>query len=312
MVKSELLKPVVFIVFLSACLLIVCYGNASAEWLFYDDGAPEHESSDLPFQGVRFSLPDTMVRAPLLSIEFYYATIYEFCPVTLSITDHDHSIPLGDPIGYSAVDGWNFLDVSQMGMTVPHNFYIVIENTGCGSPVLDSSLSMDRSFKGRHLASLTTRFSRNLVLRAEVGIPIDIPVYEEWRMAVNEKMILKGEEIGKQKIMSDHEELMILYEDGSLAMDNGLFGYWMQKGKKFRFSLDPEDLREFIADLLMNEFDSETSGVIVTKTDFTGKVKKNGLMQGTWKIFANVTLYDSDTGTKVTIKKKYLEIPDEF
>jgi len=58
-------------------------------WLYYDNGIAANPSSFFKFQGVRFSLPDGIIRDQLLTIRFYYSCS-GFCPVTIYITGHDH------------------------------------------------------------------------------------------------------------------------------------------------------------------------------------------------------------------------------
>ncbi|MDQ7787573.1 MAG: hypothetical protein RDU01_08185 [Thermodesulfovibrionales bacterium] len=310
--KSKFLKFGISLCIYLASLFIVCNADASSEWLLYDDGTAAHESSDFPYQGVRFSLPDDVVRVPLLSIEFYYATSFEFCPVMLYIMNHDLSVPVADPIEYSAVNGWNYLDISNRGITVPHNFYIIIEKQSCGSPVLDDSFSTGRSFKGRYLESLTTPFSYNLLLRAEIGDEIIVPVYEQWSLSITNKMTLKIDGMGTQKVIDEFQGLITLYEDGSVETGEGLFGFWIQREKKFTFYLDPEDIREYITDVLINEFETEPSEVIVTKSTYTGKIKKNGAMKGALKVYTKITTNDTMASGEVILDNKFMEIPDEF
>src|SRR4030042_4058527 len=75
-------------------------------WLYYDNGIAANPSSFLKFQGVRFSLPDGIIKTQLLTIRFHYSCS-DFCPVTIYITGHDHKTGLTTPINYLANNSWN-------------------------------------------------------------------------------------------------------------------------------------------------------------------------------------------------------------
>jgi hypothetical protein len=290
--------------------IILCLSSgkvqASPEWLYYDEGTPENPSSSFPFQGVRFSLPDNVIKAQLLTIRFYFSCAGE-CPLTLHITRHDHKSELIPPIQYTAKDSWNDVSVAGLNITVPHNFYIILENHTAGSPVIDNETSEKRSFKGQFLESVNTHLSHNLLIRAEIGAPLDVPVVKKWSATVDEQVKYK---IQKQKTIKiknpAYAEQWTLYADGSCAFDNNLFGLWQQKGKKYAIDLDPEDINDLIAERLSDEIED----TIVTKASFTWSEKKNGTMRGQYKFSAGTYFVDYEAVGSVFIQGKITGIPE--
>ena len=283
-----------------------------SEWLYYDEGDPVHAGSSLPYQGVRFSLSGDSIRSPLLQVAFYYSTDAAFCPVKIHITDHSHSARLADPVSYDAVNGWNYLDVSMLDISVPHNFYIILENSKCGSLMLDNQDLNARSFKGNYPKSMTTRLSHDLLIRAEIGEPWEIAVLKEWDVFISEKITVKQSGAAAQKILKDFTETWTLFSENSFITDNNIYGLWKQNKQKFQISLDPEEVREHLIEGLSYELSREISDVIVTRTIFSGKVATDGAVQGTLKIFAKITFFDSDISAKATIERKFLGIIAEL
>jgi hypothetical protein len=282
---------------------------ALSEWLYYDEGDAVHAGSSLPYQGVRFSLPGDSVRAPLLQVAFFYSTNLAFCPVKIHMTDHSHFTRLADRINYDAVNGWNYLDVSMFGISVPHNFYVILENRKCGSLMMDNNELSGRSFKGNYLKSMTTQLSHDLLIRAEIGEAWEIPVLQEWNVSINEKLIIKQAGAATQKILKDFGESWTLYAENSFATNNNIYGIWKQKLKKFQISLDPEEIREHLVVSLSNDLTREIADVVVTKISFTGNIETDETIKGTLKIFAKISFFDSDASAKVTIERKFAGIP---
>ncbi len=283
-------KVVTLIITIASVIVATTFAGGTettSEWLSYDDDFAASPSSSFKFQGVRFSLPYDVVRAQLLSVSFYYSAP-ESCPVTVHVTSFDHRIELITPIDYSAGNAWNNLDLSGYNLLVPHNFYVILEIYNCGSPVIDDDESSGRSFKGRSLRSLNTHQSRNLLIRSEIGPSISIPVTKEWDVNITEKVKIKIKGQKTEIDMSDYTEKWTLFDDGSFRTDNELYGIWKQKGSKFAFLLDPEDIGELIAD----DFLEDVTSVIVPKIIFIGKEKKDGTIKGKYKAYAGVHFQD--------------------
>ncbi len=297
------------VIILIAFLVLSIQASAYSEWLVYDEGDAVYAGSGLPYQGVRFSIPGENVRAPLPQIAFYYSTNLAFCPVKIHITDHSHSTRLTNRIYYDAVNGWNYLDVSMFGISVPHNFYIILENRKCGFLMLDNNDLSERSFKGNYLKSMTTRLSHDLLIRAEIGEAWEIPVLQEWNVSVSEKLTVKQAGAATQKIVKDFGEVWTLFTESSFATNNNIYGIWKQKLKKFLISLDPEEVRAHLIETLSNDLVFEISDVIVAKISFTGKVAADGTINGVLKIFAKISFFDSDASARVTIERKFTGIP---
>lgn len=303
-------KPSVFCFLLKigllAMLMYVPAKEASAEWLFYDEDSAGNPSSSFEFQGVRFSLPDETVKAPLQKISFYYSCSGS-CPVTIHITGFDHKTVLMPPIDYTAGDGWNEIDVSGFALLVPHTFYVILEKQGTGSPVLDEGMNAGRSFKGHFLASMNIPLSRNLIVRAEIGPSVMIPVLKQFDVDITEttKVNIQGNRPEKfERIFSDK---WTLFSDGTFMTENYLYGTWKQKGKKLIFFYDPED----IVNLLKDDMPYETMNVTVAKISFSGAEKKDRTMKGSYKIYAGAYFYEYDSVGKILIGGKFIAVPDE-
>ncbi len=284
-------------------------GAASPQWLLYDDGEALHPGSSLRYQGVRFSLPDEGIRTPLLQVAFFYATGNAFCPVKIHITDHTHSVHLADRISHNAVNGWNYLDLSFMGISVPHNYYIIVENKKCGFLMLDDHDVSDRSFKGNYLKSMTTRLSHDLLIRSEIGDIWDIPVRFAWNVSGSEHIILTQSGSPPQKIMREIGENWTLYTENSFVSHEKLYGTWKQKKQKFQVSLDFEEVRAHLMESLPADFGREVADVIVTKILFSGKIADDGTIKGSLKIFAKISFFDSTNLAKVRVEKQFIGIP---
>lgn len=289
-------------------LVLTVQPSASAEWLFYDEGEAVHPGSSMPYQGVRFSLPGETVRASLSQIAFFYTTEAAFCPIGIQITDHSHSARLADRIDYNAVSGWNYLDFSLMGISVPHNFYVILVNRKCGYPMLDNQEAGTRSFKGNYLQSMTTRLSHDLLIRSAIGEPLEIPVLKKLDVLISEVITVKQPKTAPRKIAKDSWGMWTFYADSSLAADNNLYGIWKQKGRKFQVSLDSEEVREYLIASLSEDFSREISDLVVAKISFTGTAAANGTIRGTVKIYAQVFFSDNTSGT-VTIVRKFNGTP---
>ncbi len=255
--------------------------ETALRWLYYDNGIAANPSSSFKFQGVRFSLPDGVVKTQLLTIRFYYFCL-DFCPVTIYITGHDHKTALTTPINYLANNSWNEIDVSGYDILVPHNFYIILKNLGSGSPDIDNKNDVGRSFKGRYLSSMNTLLSHNLLIRAELGSPISIPVLKEWNMSVREKIKVHVQGHASETNVHDYSEKWTLYTDGSFATESNLYSIWKQKGSQFIVSIDPEDM----VDIIEQMFDGQITNVKVTKISFTWKEAKDGTIKGSYKIYS--------------------------
>jgi hypothetical protein len=306
-------------IFLSLALLIFATvmllsnpAEGSSEWLVYDNYYPERSSPSFSYQGVRFSLSDGVVSAPLLTIRFYYSTSSLVCPVTVHITGHDYTKQLAEPITYNAVNGWNELDVSAFAISATHNFYIILESSVCGNPMLDDGTSYERSFKGRYLENLTSRCSSNLLIRAEVGEPILISEFNAFISSISEKIKVEIQGNGKQTFLNNYDETWNLYSEGSFEIDSKLYGLWDLKRSKYRFSFDPEDISEDIGGMLEDMSYGENSDIIVTKESCAGKKKKDGSMSGTCTFYIKVYFNDFEAPGSVIIEKKFKAVPAVF
>ena len=292
-----------------AAAIAICASDAEAapEWIYYDSGSADNAGSSFDYQGVRFSLADDMLTAPLLAVSFYYQGL-ESCTVTIHITSFDHVTELATPILYAVVNGWNDVDVSDLNIAIPHNFYVILESNGCGYPLLDDEDSVGRSFKGRFLESLNTRMSHNLLIRSEVGSPLSIPIFEEWNVQII-KEITKIR-VGRQseKHVDSFDEKWTLYTDGSFKTESESYGMWVQKSNKFRIFLDPEDVREDMESMSEDMLDSDVIDVIVTKMNFTLSEKKDGTIKGQYKAYAGMHFGDDKTGI-MTIERKFTGVP---
>jgi hypothetical protein len=306
MANRPLLTYLLTVVFL--LFSMISADAEGSEWLYYDEGDPVHAGSGLPYQGVRFSLPGDGVRSPLLQVAFYFSTDTASCPVKIHITDHSHSARLADPVSYYAVNGWNYLDLTKSGIWVPHNFYVILESRTCGSLMLDDNEQNSRSFKGNHLKSLATRLSHDFLIRAEVGEPAALSVIKKWDVTGSEKTTVQQKGVATQRIIRDFGEAWTLYDDASIVTDDTLYGLWKQNKQKFQISLDPEEVREHLIEGLSYELSREISDVIVTRTIFSGKIATDGAVKGTLKIFAKITLFDSDIPAKAIIERKFVGI----
>jgi hypothetical protein len=275
-----LFTPVIMAIGVTA---VSCWATEPAlGWLYYDDGTAGNPSSTSKFQGVRFSLPDGVVKTQLFTILFYYSCS-DSCPLTIHITGYDHKTKLIAPISVFAYDSWNEIDVSRYNIVVPHNFYIILERVGEGVPYVDDNEDDEgRSFTGRHLASMNTLLSRNLLIEAELGSPVSIPILKEWNVSVTKKLKISIKGNASEIGTSDYSEEWTLYADGSFATDSYLYGIWKQKDNKCIVSLDPEDM----IDSIENMVDDHISRVKVTKINFTWKERKDGTIKGSYKIYA--------------------------
>lgn len=285
-------------------------GADASQWLFFDDGEAVHPGSSLRYQGVRFSLPDEGIRAPLLQIALFYATGNAFCPVKIHITDHTRSVRLTDRISLDAVNGWNYLDLSLLGLSVPHNFYVILENKKCGFLMMDNQEVSSRSFKGNYLKSMTTRLTHDLLMRAKIGDIWDVPMRYEWNISWSERVILKQSGSPTQTRERElRDKVWKLYADNSFVSDGKLYGIWKQKKQKFQVSLDFEEVRAHLMESLPSDFGREVADVIVTKIVFTGKIADDGMIAGILKIFAKVSFFDTAQLAKVKVEKHFIGLP---
>jgi hypothetical protein len=292
-----------------AAAIAICVSEAKAEpeWIYYDSGSADHAGSSFDYQGVRFSLANDVLTAPLLAVSFYYQGL-ESCTVTVHITSFDHVTELVSPIVCAALNGWNEVDVSDLNIAVPHNFYVILEGNGCGYPLLDDEDSVDRSFKGRFLESLNTRMSHNLLIRSEVGSPLSIPIFGEWNVYITDKTKIR---VGghSKKSPDSYPEKWTLYTDGSFKTENESYGTWQQKRNKFRIFLDPEDVREDMESLSEDILDGEdVTDIIVTRMNFTWSEKKDGRIKGQNKAYAGMHFDDNKTGSMI-IQRKFTGVP---
>lgn len=263
---------------------VSCWATEPAlGWLYYyDDGTADNPSSTSKFQGVRFSLPDGVVKTQLFTIRFYYSCS-DSCPLTIHITGYDHKTKLVAPISVLANDSWNEIDVSGYNILVLHNFYIILERDGEGVPYVDDNEDDEgRSFTGRYLASMDTLLSRNLLIAAELGSPVSIPILKEWNVSVTEKLTVSIKGHALEIDTNDYSEEWTLYADGSFATNSYLYGIWKQKGNKCTVSLDPEDM----IDSIENIVDDYMSRLKVTKINFTWTERRDGTIKGSYKIYA--------------------------
>lgn len=292
-----------------AMFVVVDHTPAKAEWIVYDDDVPMHAGSGMRYQGVRFTLPGVSVRAPLRQIAFFYSTTALSCPIKVHVTDHSRSTRLANIITIDAANGWNFLDISALGISVPHNFFIILENRKCGFPMLDNQEASERSFKGNHLKSMTTRLSHDLLMRAEIGEAWEIPVQQEWDVSIVEKITIRKAGEADRKIPRDVSERWTLYAENSFTAGNSIFGIWKPKKQKFQISLDFEEVREHLINNLLLDLDHDIFDARVTKVSFKGKVIADGAIEGTMKIFGKIFFFGADSWAKVTVERKFTGIP---
>ena len=286
-------------------ILYIPAREASAEWLFYDKGPAANPNSSFKFQGVRFSLPKETVKAPLQKISFNYSCSGS-CPVTVHVTDHDHKTNLMNPIDYTAGNGWNEIDVSGFALLVPHTFYVILERHGTGSPAIDNETSAGRSFKGHFLASMNTLLSHNLLVRAEIGPSVVIPVLKKLDSVITEKTKVNIQGNGSENLIRTFSEKWTLFSDGTFMTENFMYGTWKQKGRKLLFSYDFED----IGNLLKN-MPYGTMTVSVAKISFRGTEKKDQTIRGSYKIYAGAHFHDYNSVGKILIEGKFVAAPDE-
>jgi hypothetical protein len=307
--RQWMLFVVILISVVMTVLLFVWEREAAADWIYYDDGVPAHAGSDFQYQGVRFSLPEDVLEAPLLTISFYYnCNGAGSCPVTLHITGSDHMAHLVEPIDYTAIDGWNTLDISDLNLTAPHNFYIILESHECGYPLMDDEPSAERSFKGRFLQSLNTRLSYNLLVWTEVGPPLSIPLLKQWKVYVKEKVKVKIKP-HSETIKNEYSERWALYPDGSFETEDYIYGMSKQKGKKYAVFLDPEDIRNEIWGMMEDISFDEIADVIVTKITFTWTERKDGSIKGKYTAYAGINFQNSGLAT-VIVNRTFKGTPD--
>jgi hypothetical protein len=290
-------KCYVAIVFLLVVTCLLKNADAS-EWIFYDNETP-YASSASVFQGVRFTLPEGVVRAPLSAIRFYF-TGTEPCEVTVHIVNADDMTHIVEPLEHPALNGWNEMDVSAYEAKVPHNFYIVVESGGCGYPMFDDEPDAMRSFKGQTLQGLTARLSYHLLIQAGIGDPLYVATVRTWAVEVEEKIKIRVDKKKRDTESFSWSEEWTLYEDGSVCLGPGLYGRWQQKKGRFIILMDREDIREMIE----NEVSYDLSNVNVATIVFSGWVRKNGRCKGKLKAFSNAYVFEyEDTGT-VILKRR--------
>jgi len=288
------------------CLILAGKPCVNAEWIAYDDGDAVHAGSGLKYQGVRFSLPDDAVRASLRQISFFYWTNGASCPVGVYLTDHSRSGRLAERLLVTVQQGWNVFDVSDLDVSVPHHFYVALENLKCGFPMLDNDERSERSFKGNHLKSMTTRLSHDLVLRVEIGDRQEIPIAREWDVYVSERVGVKRGGLTKQIFSYTTQERWVLYSDDSFVIPEGIFGLWKQRGNRFRVSLDPEQVREHLFGLSAQYFaEGELADVRVTKITFDGTISPEGVIGGRLIISAGLRFVDVPHFGQITIRRQF-------
>jgi hypothetical protein len=206
-----------------------------------------------------------------------------------------------------ANNSWNEIDVSESNILVPHNFYIILENSGSGSPAIDNENDVRRSFKGRHLASMNTSLRHNLLIRAELGPPVSIPRLKEWDISVTGQMKISIQGNGSETNIHEYSEKWILYTDGSFAQENYLYGIWKQKGSTFIVSLDQKDM----IDRIKNMADKHLANIIVTKINFTWKENKEGIIRGSYKIYAGALFEDYNNLGMIILQGNFTGTPTE-
>jgi hypothetical protein len=304
-----IMKPRSFCFLLKISLLIIVMhipdGEASAEWLFYDTGSADNPGSSFKFQGVRFSLPEETVKAPLQKISFHYSCSGS-CPVTIHITNHDRKTRLINPIDYTAVNGWNEIDVSGFALLVPHSFYVILERHGTGCPSIDNETSAGRSFKGTFLASMNTLLSHNLLVRAEIGPAVVIPVLKKFDSVVTETTKVNIQGNAPEKLIRTFSAKWTLFSDGTFMTENYVYGTWRQKGRKLLFSYDPEDIVNLLKDMPYGKMT-----VSVAKISFSGMERKDRTIKGAYKIYAGAHFHDYNSVGKILIEGKFVAAPDE-
>lgn len=298
--KHLILSVIISISVVMTVILFIREREAAADWIFYDDGSPAYAGSDFQYQGVRFSLPEDVLEAPLLAISFYYnSNNAGSCPVTIHITDANHVTNLVAPIDYTAVDGWNTFDISDLNLAAPHNFYVILERHECGYPSMDDEPGAERSFKGRFLQSLNTRLSYNLLIRAEVGPPLSIPLLKQWDMSVKEKIKVSLKHHHSETTKNEYSERWTLYPDGSFETENYVYGMSKQKGKKYTVFLDPEDIRDEIWGMMEDISFDDIADVIVTKITFTWTERKDGSIKGKYRAYASINFQNIGLATLI-------------
>lgn len=74
-------------------------------------------------------------------------------------------------------------------------------------------------------------------------------------------------------------------------------------------SLDSEDIRTHLLDILPDYVTGEIADVMVTKVKFTGKILADESIKGTLKIYAKISFFDSHVAAKMTLERKLAGIP---
>ena len=147
----------------SICHLQIRETKANTLELAYDNNTPAVNNVNY-FVGVRFSLPPGISQARLTQVKFAWLNPGD--PVTVHITAADHVTELATPIStFASPDTWTNLGVSNLGIVVSGDFYVVLERTGgVGNFRSDGLPNVGRSFTGTSLATLTNLYPMGNIL----------------------------------------------------------------------------------------------------------------------------------------------------
>ena len=112
---------------------------------------------------------------------------------------------------------------------------------------------------------------------------------------------------GSETNIHEYSEKWILYTDGSFAQENYLYGIWKQKGRTFIVSLDQEDM----IDRIKNMADEHLANIEVTKINFIWKENKEGIIRGSYKIYASALFEDYNNLGMIIVQGNFTGTPTE-
>jgi hypothetical protein len=124
--------------------------------LFYDAGPSYNANGSATFQfaGVEFSLTGGATSAKLLTIQCSFSSATSLLRIHVTASDHKTELagsPSNEPAGScGGAGGVSSIDVSSLGVVVPVDFFVVLEDTSGDNqlPFSDSLLNVGRSYVG--------------------------------------------------------------------------------------------------------------------------------------------------------------------
>jgi hypothetical protein len=145
--------------------------NATPTEIAYDNGILGGNNAS-PFAGVRFSLPQGITSAELITVRFYWLDAGD--PVTVHVTAADHVTELTTPIqttGGGRTPLFKDLDVSNLTIILTGDFFIFLQQypvSGVQNFGQDNSSSVGRSYVGETMSNLISYTYGNILIRAVV------------------------------------------------------------------------------------------------------------------------------------------------